>query len=125
MTYVDYEYYQKTYKGGLSTDLFDKYVLKASREIDTNVNRILAKQDITDAVKYVTCELIELIYETDTTNKIVVDKDGRQISSISIDDVKKEYCTVSENDKTIQLKNYKARKQAILNGLPTELTRYI
>ena len=38
MNYTDYNYYKSEYRGSLSGDLFSSYIVKASKEIDRNVN---------------------------------------------------------------------------------------
>ena len=38
MVYADYEYYLEKYFGTLPKDSFNSLILKASREIDKNIN---------------------------------------------------------------------------------------
>ena len=113
MIYADYAYYTNTYKGGLSSDLFSFYIVKASKEIDRNVNIVLTEEIITglkadeqDNIKYVACSLADYF----STNKQTA------YSSLSIDGVSK---TVKNNDVLLK------EKVDILDSLPQSLTRYL
>ena len=113
MEYADYEYYIDTYKGSLSSDLFSSYIIKASKEIDKNVNEILTEEIVEslsdkeqDNLSYTACLLVDFLYSNKTS----------AYSSISIDGVSK---TLKTNDVI-----YK-EKQDILNNLPQSLTRFI
>lgn len=113
MNYADYNYYYSNYRGSLSSDLFSSYIVKASKEIDKNVNTVL-NEDVIEAltekeqddIKYTACLLVDYLY----INK------SSAYQSLSIDGVSK---TLKSND---VLKNEKAE---ILNNLPQSLTRYI
>lgn len=113
MNYAEYEYYENTYKGSLSSDLFNSLIVKASREIDKNVNTDIT-QDVIDALsekdqdrlQYVACQLCDLL------NKVEVSG----ASSISIDGVSKTFKSNVELAKD---------KNEVLDGLPQCLTRYI
>lgn len=111
MKYADYDFYEKEYKGTLTASLFDSYIVKASREIDKNVNRKLKESDITDEVKYVACELVDFLND----NKMFLEK---KIASVSNDGVSETYTNISRND-------FKSEERKILDGLPSELTRYL
>ena len=50
MVYVDYEYYSNDYYGTLPEDSFAPLALKASREIDKNVNTRLTENIISDVL---------------------------------------------------------------------------
>lgn len=113
MTYADYEYYENTYNGTLSSGLFSSLIVKASKEIDRNVNIELTEEiidELTEAeqdnLQYVACELCDLINVQNTSG----------VSSISIDGVSKTYKTQEELTKN---------KKNILDNLPQSLTRYI
>lgn len=115
INYADYEFYSNTYKGLLSGDLFNSLIVKASREIDTYVNREIKEVDLNNEknnfgykIKYTTCLLLDYINSENKSNGAV--------KSISIDGV----------SKTIKgLEETKKDKQNILNNLPQELVRYI
>lgn len=118
MVYADYEYYSKIYFGTLPEDSFNSLVLKASREIDKNVNTRLTQEKINnlpeeaqEQLKYTACALLDLIYKKQ-------DNDDRKVSSISIDGVSKTFKTISNEE-------YKNSKKEILDNLPIELTRYL
>ena len=112
MVYADYEYYLEKYFGTLPEDSFNSLILKASREIDRNVNCELTSEVI-DALndrdkwklKYVACMLCDYFNEV---------KGGA--SSISIDGV-----SISKKTNADIIKD----KKNILNNLPDELTRYL
>lgn len=113
LNYASYEYYISTYNGTLLTDerLFNFYIGKASRLIDEVSNQqitesMLENQEI---IKYVACELAELI-----GNDVI----QGNISSKSIDGVS---VTYNNNAKT----EYNSEKARVLNQLPHELIRYI
>lgn len=115
INYADYEFYKNTYKGSLSSDLFNSLIVKTSREIDTYVNREITEGDLTNEdnnfgykIKYTTCLLLDY---KNTENKV-----NGAVASISIDGV----------SKTIKsLTDIKKDKIEIIDNLPQELTRYI
>lgn len=118
MVYVDYDYYLKKYYGTLPEDSFKSLVLKASREIDKNVNSRLTEEKIKglsneaqDQLQYTACALIDLIYRKQ-------ENENKKISSYSIDGVSKTF-------KVITNEEYKASKREILECLPDELTRFL
>lgn len=118
MIYSDYDYYKKTYLGELLESSFETLVLKASREIDKNVNTRLTqeiidnlKKEAQDQLKYTACALADLLYKKE-------DDDKRKVSSISIDGVSKSF-------RTISIEQYKNSKKEILKNLPFELTCYL
>ena len=118
MEYVDYEYYTRCFSGTLSIGEFKTLVVKASREIDKNVNTILTEEKINelsneaqDRLKYTTCALIELINKKQ-------ESDNKKISSYSIDGVSKTF-------KTISTEEFKKEKNDVLDFLPDELTCYL
>lgn len=117
MVYADYGYYSCRYYGVLPESLFKSLILKASREIDRNVNTRLTENKINDlsieaqeSLKYTACALVDLIAKKQ-------DSDNKKISSYSIDGVSKTFKTLSENE-------YGSSKKDILNNLPDELTCY-
>lgn len=108
INYADYVFYQRDYLGNLSIDLFNSLIVKASREIDKNINCELNEETINKLsdkeqwkLKYVACELCDY-FQNETS-----------ASSISIDGV------------SISQSNPQKDKPIILNGLPIKLTRYI
>ena len=118
MVYVDYEYYKEKYYGTLPEDSFNTQVLKASREIDKNVNIRLTEDIINnlpekaqDQLKYTACALVDLINKKQ-------ESDNKKISSYSIDGVSKTFKNVSNED-------IKKEKKEILDYLPDELTKYL
>lgn len=118
MVYADYEYYLEKYLGTLPKDSFNSLVLKASREIDKNVNTRLTQIKINnlpteaqEQLKYTACALVDLIYKKQEC-------DNRKLSSYSIDGVSKTFKTISDD-------KYKTSKKEILKCLPDELTRYV
>lgn len=118
MVYVDYEYYANNYYGTLPEDSFDSLALKASREIDKNVNTRLTEniinnlpEEAQEQLKYTACALIDLISKKK-------ESDNKKISSFSIDGVNKSFKVVSNED-------YRKSRRDIMNNLPIELTRYL
>lgn len=118
MVYADFNYYKDTYKGTLPEDSFNSLILKASREIDKNVNTRLNQTKINNLPKeaqeqlqYTACALVDLIYKKQ-------ESDGKKISSFSIDGVSKTFKTISDEE-------YKSSKREVLNCLPDELTRFL
>lgn len=107
MEYADYEFYCENYKGGINNpDLFNSLIVKASREIDRNVNCEINEDIMNDKIRYVACELVDYFKDVEDSN----------LSSLSIDGVSKVYKTNQEITKN---------KKHILDGLPQELTRYL
>lgn len=118
MVYADYEYYKNKYYGTLPKDSFNSLILKASREIDKNVNTRLTQtvidnlpEEAQEQLKYTACALIDLIYDKNNDSK-------SKVSSISIDGVSKTFKTASSQE-------YINNKKEIINYLPDELTRYL
>lgn len=118
MIYADYEYYIEKYFGALTEDSFYAMILKASREIDKNVNTRLTKQVIDnlteeaqESLKYTACALADLMAKKQ-------DSENRKLTSISIDGV-------SKNFKVISNEEYLKSRKDIINSLPNELTRYL
>ena len=75
MLYADFKYYKETYKGTLTEDSFDSLILKASREIDKNINTRLTERKINnlpseaqDQLKYTACALTDLINKKEEVN---------------------------------------------------------
>ena len=118
MVYADYEYYKEKYFGTLPENSFNSQILKASREIDNNVNTRLTQniidnlqEEAQEQLKYTACALTDLISKKQESENI-------KLSSISIDGVSKSFKTRSTNE-------YKSSKRDILNFLPDELTRFL
>lgn len=118
MVYADYEYYLEKYFGTLPEDSFDSLVLKASREIDKNVNTRLTQIKINnlpheaqEQLKYTACALTDLIHKKQ-------ESDSKKISSFSIDGVSKTFKTISDEE-------YISSKREVLKYLPDELTRFL
>ena len=118
MVYADFDYYSKKYYGTLPEDSFNSLVLKASREIDNNINTRLTQEKIDnlpeeaqEQLKYTACALTDLIYRKQ-------ENENKKISSYSIDGVSKTF-------KVITNEEYKVSKREILECLPDELTRFL
>lgn len=118
MVYANYEYYKDEYFGTLPEDSFNSLILKASREIDKNVNTRLTKikidnllQEAQEQLKYTACALTDLMYRKQ-------ESDDKKISSYSIDGVSKTFKTISNDE-------YKNSKKEIVKFLPDELTRFL
>lgn len=118
MVYADYKYYQETYFGTLPEDSFKSLVLKASREIDNNINTRLTQEKIDklpneaqDQLKYTACALVDLINRKQ-------ESENKKISSYSIDGVSKTFKTISEEE-------YTSSKREVIKCLPDELTRFL
>ena len=118
INYADYDFYTKEYKGSLSIDLFNSLIIKASREIDQNINTKLTNEVITKLdsqdqykLKFVACELCDYFNANGTSA-------SSGASSISIDGV-----SINRGTDSIQAKSI--NKRHILNGLPDELIRFL
>lgn len=118
MVYADYDYYLDEYLGTLPKDSFESLIIKASREIDKNVNTRLTQEKINnlpneaqEQLKYTACALIDLICKKQ-------ESENRKLTSISIDGVNKSFKVLSDDE-------YKSSKKDILDGLPVELTSYV
>ena len=118
MVYADYKYYIEEYFGTLPEDSFNSLVLKASREIDRNVNTRLNQEIINnlskkaqEQLKYTACALTDLMTKKQ-------ESENSKLSSISIDGVSKSF-------KTLSVSEYRSNKKEILRNLPDELTRYL
>lgn len=118
MVYADYEYYINTYMGTLPENSFKQLALKASREIDNNVNTELTETVVTnlskkaqEQLKYTTCALIDLLNKKQ-------ENEARKTSSISIDGVQKTFKLFSDED-------FSKGKKEIIKCLPNELTKFL
>ncbi len=119
INYVDYKFYNETYKGNLSENLFNFLITKANMIIDRNVNCDLAQELISDLtekeqykLKYTACELCDFINSTGSNTA------NGNTNSISIDGV-----TINKNRKSES--EIMRDKQAILSNLPEKLTRFL
>ncbi len=119
INYADYKFYSETYKGNLSENLFNSLIIKASREIDKNVNCDLTQKVIDNLseieqykLKYTTCELCDFI------NSSGGNTSNGNANSISIDGV-----TINKSKKSVE--ELARDKANILNNLPIRLTRYL
>ena len=115
INYADWSFYSTTYKGSLSQDLFNSLIGKASREIDTYVNREIKEVDLSNTknnfgykIKYTTCLMLDYLNTIKGTNGAV--------ESIIIDGVHK---TMKNS---IELES---NKRKIVENLPQDLTRYL
>lgn len=118
MVYVDYEYYKDKYFGTLPEDSFSQLALKASREIDNNVNTRITETVINnlpveaqEQLKYTACALIDLLNKKQ-------ENENRKASSIEIDGVKKTFKSFSNEE-------ISKDKKEIIKCLPDELTRFL
>lgn len=118
MVYADYKYYTEEYFGTLPEDSFNPLVLKASREIDKNVNTRLTEQKINnlskeaqEQLKYTACALVDLISKKQ-------EGENTKLSSISIDGVSKTFKQVS-SEECLKI------KKDIISSLPDELTKFL
>ena len=112
--YADYEFYRSQYMGSLSNDLFDSLIVKASREIDRNVNCDIEKAKLTEKeqwqLQYVACELVDYLNNNGTNAE-------SSAGSISIDGV-----SITKYENSEYTTN---NKHKILGNLPIKLTRYL
>ena len=118
MVYADYEYYLEKYLGTLPEDSFNSLVLKASREIDKNINTRLTKtkienlqEEAQEQLKYTACALTDLINKKEESK-------NKKISSYSIDGVSKTFKVLSDEE-------YTSSKKEIIDCLPDELTCFL
>lgn len=119
MVYADYYYYEVEYKGTIpDKDSFDSLILKASREIDKNVNTRLTENKISnlskeaqDMLKYTACALADLINKRQESM-------NKKITSYSIDGVSKTFKVLSDEE-------YIKSKKEIIACLPDELTCFL
>lgn len=118
MVYADYKYYKDEYYGTLPEDSFKQMILKASREIDKNVNTSLTEERISnlskeaqEQLKYTACALSDLMHKKQ-------ESENTKLSSISIDGVSKTFKAISSQE-------FISSKKEIVSGLPDELTRYL
>lgn len=119
--YADYDFYVNEYKGTLSEELFNSYIVKASKDIERNVN-IELNEDVfqllrpawQEMISYVACELCDYQYNFGGN------ADAGSPNSFSIDGVSvtQSNYSANANDANIKLKN-------IYEDLPHELTRYL
>ena len=112
INYTDYDFYKNYYQGALSFDFFNSILPKACHEIDNAVNKKLEEEDITDKVKFVTCELVDYLYKSQKYSS----QNG--VSSITIDGVHKTYENKTSNEIKKDIKD-------ITDNLPQELLRYL
>lgn len=117
MVYADYGYYCNEYYGVLPIDSFELLILKASKEIDRNINTRLIEGKIKEmseeaqgSLKYTACALVDLMAKKQEC-------DDKKLSSYSIDGVSKTFKTISDGD-------YRRAKKEVLKSLPDELTCY-
>lgn len=110
---ADYDFYNKKYRGEISSDAFDKSIPKASFEIESVINRELIEDDTkNETVNRVACELVDLISANDYS------LNSKNVQSYSIDGVSKVYGKLSKSE-------FDTEKTKILNKLPLEMIRFL
>jgi hypothetical protein len=119
INYADYNFYKSEYLGSLSNDLFSSLIIKASREIDRNINRELTEEIINSLsendqyrLKFTACELADYFNINGSNSS------NAKANSVSIDGVSINRGSKSESQEI-------ASKRNIINNLPLELMRYI
>lgn len=123
INYADYDFYISEYKGSLSIDLFNSLIVKASREIDNNVNKKLTEANIKRLpeneqwqLKYVACELCDFLKNSGGNSG----KYSFGADSISIDGV-----SISKGSNIKSETQINKDKKSILGELPLSLIRYL
>lgn len=119
--YADYDYYINEYKGTLSEELFNSYIIKASKDIERNVN-IDLNEDVfqilrpawQEKISYVACELC------DYQNTYGSNTNEGSPNSFSIDGV-----SVTQNSYSNNSSSFDAKLKKIYEDLPHELTRFL
>lgn len=120
--YADYDYYINEYKGTLTEQSFDSYIIKSSKAIERNINRKLNQEifdnledeDIKEKISYVACELCDY-FKTYGDNTSSGKPNSISIDGVSINNTS--YAnTQSANDN--KLAN-------IYNDLPQDWIRYL
>jgi hypothetical protein len=119
MNYADYNFYKSEYLGSLSIDLFSSLIIKASREIDRNVNRELTDEVIDSLsdrdqyrLKFTACELVDYFNVNGSNSS------NAKAISISLDGVSKNLSSKSDN-------KVEKDRAKIISNLPNELTGFI
>ena len=119
--YADYNFYVTEYRGTLSDELFNSYIVKASKDIERNINRKLDEsifetldEDIKEKISYVACELCDYY-----NNFGDVTSDGSP-NSFSIDGV-----SITKSNYSSQNNDISTKKRHILDDLPQDWTRYL
>ena len=102
----------------MQEDSFNSLILKASREIDKNVNTRLTETKINslpkeaqEQLKYTACALIDLINKKEESL-------NKKVTSYSIDGVSKTFKVLSDEE-------YIKSKKEIIACLPDELTCFL
>lgn len=123
MNYADYDFYTNEYKGSLSIDLFNSLIVKASREIDKNVNKDLTETNINRLtereqwqLKYVACELCDFLKNSGGNSG----KYSFGANSVSIDGV-----SINKGSSIKSETQINKDKKSILGELPLSLIRYL
>ena len=123
INYADYDFYINEYKGSLSIDLFNSLIIKASREIDNNVNKKLTEANIKRLpedeqwqLKYVACELCDFLNNSGGNSG----KYSFGADSISIDGV-----SINKGSNKKSETQINKDKKSILGELPLSLIRYL
>ena len=123
INYADYDFYTNEYKGSLSIDLFNSLIIKASREIDKNVNKKLTETNIKMLLKdeqwqlkYVACELCDFLKNSGGNSG----KYNFGANNVSIDGV-----SISKGSNVKSENQINKDKKSILGELPLSLIRYL
>ena len=124
INYADYNFYKDEYKGNsLSVDLFNSFIVKASREIDKNINKDLTEETIAGLseqekwqLKYVACELCDFLKTSGGNGGVY----GTGAGSISIDGISINKTSTKKSEAQIN-----RDKSNIIGELPLSLIRYL
>ena len=119
--YADYDFYINEYKGTLSDELFNSYIVKASKDIERNINRKLDEsifetldEDIKEKISYVACELC------DYYNNFGDSTSEGTPNSFSIDGV-----SITKSNYSANSTDTTSKIRKIYEDLPQDWTRYI
>ena len=121
-TYADYTFYTNEYKGTLSEQSFNSYVIKSSKAIERNINRKLNNDifatldaETKEKISYVACELCDY-YDNFGDSSSQGSPNSINIDGVSL--TNSVYSNGIENDNNSKLKS-------IYNDLPQEWTRFL
>lgn len=93
--YVDYEFYQNTYGGTLTADIFASLVVPASSIVDYYTFNRIKEPDT--KVKYAVCELIDYLAELKATG-------GKEVASETVGTHSITYVTAKDGRDPIKAK---------------------
>ena len=116
--YTDYDFYKNTYKGDMPETDFNKVIVRASYEVQTNIfNRDIKGYE--DEVQMATCSVADILLKVEQLeNKKDTILSNNNLKSESVGDYSRTFDTLGIDNVNVEISNQKEK-------IKEELRRYL